>query len=99
MRTDIELIKETFTTRIKYGIVTASGVNKQVPIFRVIATADDEITVDLYVDDTITGNITKAQLILDNGHVIRERTNLGNKDETFGLLVGFKWKLSAVDTN
>jgi hypothetical protein len=99
MRTDIELIKETFITRIKYGIVTVSGVNKQVPIFRAVATAEDEITVDLYLDDTISGNITKAQLILDNGQVIRERSNLGSKDETYGLLVGFKWKLSAVDTN
>lgn len=99
MRTDIELIKETFITRITHGIVTVSGVNKEVPIFRAESTAEDEITVDLYLDDTITGDITKAQLILDNGQVIRERTNLGSKDETFGLLVGFKWQLSAVDTN
>lgn len=99
MRTDIELIKETFITRIKYGIVTVDGVNKQVPIFSAVATDEDEITVDLYLDDTIAGNISKAQLILDNGQVIRERTNLGIKDETYGLLVGFKWKLSAVETN
>lgn len=99
MRTDIELIKETFQTRIKYGIVTVSGVDKQVPIYRAVTNAQDEIIVDLYLDDTIVGNITKAKLILDNGQVIRERSNLGNKDGTYGLLIGFKWKLSAVETN
>jgi len=99
MRTDIELIKETFITRIKYGLVTVDGADKQVPIFRAVAAAEDEISVDLYLDDTITGNITKAKLVLDNGQIIRERSNLGSKDGTYGLLVGFKWKLSAVETN
>jgi len=99
MRTDIELIKETLRTRIKHGIVTVSGVNHQIPIFRSLANAQDEIIIDLYLDDTIVGNITRATLVLDNGQVIRERSNLGTKDETYGLLIGFKWKLSTVEIN
>lgn len=54
------------------------------------------IKVYAYLDETLTGTITKYRLVMTNGKIFDEKTDSISKDDTRGLLVLFEYKIMEV---
>jgi len=85
--------KNFFKNLIKEGRYVVGGVTKNIDIFR-IEQDGDQITVYLYLDDSIKGSISKYQLIDTDGDVFDDAPDSVTKSEIQGILVAFRYKLS-----
>ncbi|WP_046180396.1 hypothetical protein [Domibacillus tundrae] len=77
---------------IKEGRYTIGGVKTTAPIYKSSLTGD-VITIQLYLDDSVKGTITKFELMDQKGQVFDDQPDNIIKPETNGLLVTFKYTL------
>jgi hypothetical protein len=88
-------LKDWLKSFIKEGRYTVNGVTKTTPIFQV-KQEGDVVTFYLYLDDTVSGTITKIQLIDQDGAVFDDQPDNITKSSINGLLVAFKYTLKKV---
>ena len=77
---------------VKEGRYIIGGVTKTTPIFRVLQEGD-QITVYLYLNDSVAGSITKFQLIDVDGDVFDDQPDSVSKKDINGVLVAFRYSL------
>ncbi|MEH7214792.1 hypothetical protein V7079_22805 [Priestia megaterium] len=80
---------------IKEGQYTLNGVKYKTPIYRTDITGD-VITFMLYLDDSVTGTITRFELLDQDGASFDDTPDSINKKGISGLLVEFKYTLKKV---
>ncbi len=77
---------------VKEGQYVINGVTKKTPIFKT-EKSGDEITFYLYLDDGVSGTITKFQLVDVEGDIFDDEPDNVVKQSTKGLLVVFRYSL------
>ena len=80
---------------IKEGQYTIGGVKYKTPIYKTDLTGD-VITIYLYLDDTVSGTITKFELLDQDGAVFDDQPDNIVKPNINGLLISFKYTLKRV---
>ncbi|MFP7470011.1 hypothetical protein SFC55_03300 [Niallia taxi] len=85
-------VKTFFKNMVKEGRYIIGGVTKTTPIFRVLQEGD-QITVYLYLNDSVAGSITKFQLIDVDGDVFDDQPDSVSKKDINGVLVAFRYSL------
>lgn len=88
-------IKNYFRSLVKEGRYTIDGVTKSIDIFQ-IDQSGDNITVYLYLNDQIAGNITKYQLVDIDGEIIDDAPESITKKGIRGILVAFRYSIKKV---
>ena len=84
--------KNFFKSLVKEGRYVIGGVSYPTPIFQTIQSGD-QITFYLYLDDSISGSITKFQLIDVDGDVFDDQPDSVSKKDITGVLVAFRYSL------
>lgn len=77
------------------GKYTKDGVVYTTPIFKT-SVVGDNINIYLYLDDSVSGNITQVQLIDRDGEVFDSQPENIAKPSINGLLVTFTYSLKKV---
>ncbi|WP_419882801.1 hypothetical protein ACN6MY_03770 [Peribacillus sp. B-H-3] len=77
---------------IKEGQYTMGGVKYKTPIYKTDLTGD-VATIYLYLDDSVSGTITKFELIDQDGATFDDQPDNINKPNINGLLISFKYTL------
>jgi len=80
---------------ISHGTYTKGGVTTTMPI-QSINLSGDVITVQFYLDDSVSGLITKFQVIDIDGGVFDDQPDSINKPNLNGLLITFKYTLKRI---
>jgi hypothetical protein len=88
-------MKDWLQSKIAYLRYTNNGVDKTALIFN-ISQAGDVITVQFYLDDTVSGNITRFMVIDNDGAIFDDQPDNITKPTLNGLLVTFKYTLRRV---
>jgi hypothetical protein len=88
-------MKDYLQGLIKEGRYTIGGVKYTTPLFNV-ERSGDVITFYLYLDDTVSGTITKFELLDTNGDVFDDQPDNITKPSINGLLVTFKYTVQRV---
>jgi hypothetical protein len=88
-------MKNWLLSFIKEGQYTMGGKKYKTPIFKTDLTGD-VITIYLYLDDSVSGNITRFELIDQEGDVFDDQPDNISKPNINGLLVSFKYTLKRV---
>lgn len=85
-------VKTFFKNMVKEGRYIIGGVTKTTPIFQTLQEGD-QITFYLYLDDSVSGSITKFQLIDMDGEVFDDQPDSVSKKDINGVLVAFRYSL------
>lgn len=88
-------MKDWLQNLIKEGRYTIGGVAKTTPIFKTDRSGD-VITFYLYLDDTVSGTVTKLELLDTAGAVFDDQPDTIIKPSLNGLLVAFKYTVRRV---
>ncbi|XJZ25939.1 hypothetical protein ACF5W4_11055 [Bacillota bacterium Lsc_1132] len=88
-------MKDWLQALIKEGRYTIAGVAKTTPIFKVERNGD-VITFYLYLDNNISGTVTKFELIDKDGTVFDDQPDNIVKPSLNGLLATFKYTVRRV---
>lgn len=88
-------LKDWLQGRIAKGTYTIGGVTKDMPIYS-LTQSGDVITLQFYLDDTVSGTITKFQVIDTDGAVFDDQPDSITKPALNGLLVTFKYTIKRV---
>ena len=88
-------LKNWLMNTIKQGRFTKDGVQYFIPIFKVDLTGD-VITIYLYLDDSVSGKITRIELLDQDGVTFDDQPDNITKPTINGLLVSFKYTLKRV---
>ena len=80
---------------ISKGTYTIGGTTKDIPIHSTKIDGDT-FHVNLYLDDTVVGNVTNTGLYSYKGTLLADRPDYISKPEDKGLLIVYKFKLSEV---
>ena len=91
----IEEFAEAMLGIITKGTYTIDGVTKDVPIHST-KISEGTFQVNIYLDDTVVGNITNTGLYSYKGTLLADRPDYIGKPEDKGLLIVYKFKLSEV---
>ncbi|WP_026678224.1 hypothetical protein [Fictibacillus gelatini] len=78
---------------IRDGQYTMNGKKYRTPIFKTDITGDI-VTVYLYLDDSVSGTVTKFELLDPDGETFDDSPKNITKTAANGLLVYFQYKLS-----
>lgn len=87
--------KNALVGLIQQGKYTKNGVVYTTPIFKT-SIVGDNVNIYLYLDDTVSGNITQIQLIDRDGVVFDSQPENITKPSINGLLVTFTYSLKKV---
>ncbi|WP_437831796.1 hypothetical protein ACQRXC_08810 [Niallia taxi] len=90
-------LKTYFVNQIKEGRYFIGSTSYKIDIFQ-IKQSGDQITVYLYLNDSIKGSITKYQLIDVDGAVFDDAPDSITKTEIQGVLVAFRYTLTKVSS-
>ncbi len=85
-------LKTYFKNRVKEGRYVIGGVTKTIDIFETLQEGD-QITFYLYLDDSISGAITKYQLIDLDGDIFDDQPESITKKNINGVLVAFRYSV------
>lgn len=88
-------LKEFLLNNIKQGRYTMNGVKYLTPLYKTDLTGD-VITIYLYLDDSVSGTITRFELLDQDGDVFDDQPDNIVKPNINGLLVAFKYTLKRV---
>ncbi|WP_281885703.1 hypothetical protein [Paenibacillus sp. YYML68] len=88
-------MKDWLQGMISHGTYTKGGVETTMPI-HAISQAGDVITVQFYLDDNVSGTITKFKVIDKEGGVFDDQPDSIVKPALNGLLITFKYTLKRV---
>lgn len=80
---------------IKEGQYTLNGVKYKIPIYQTDLTGD-VVKFYLYLDDSITGKITRFELLDQDGSTFDDTPDNITKPSISGLLVEFQYTLKKV---
>lgn len=80
---------------LSHGTYTNNGVTSTMPI-QSINLVGDVITVQFYLDDSVSGTITKFQVIDKDGGVFDDQPDSIAKPNLNGLLITFKYTLKKI---
>ncbi|MED3965054.1 hypothetical protein [Niallia taxi] len=83
-------VKNNFKNMVKEGRYIIGGVTKNINIFKILQEGD-QITFYLYLDDSISGNITAFQLIDVDGDLFDDQPDSVTKKDINGVLVAFRY--------
>ena len=86
----ISLIYDNIKNNLLKCQVLVDGSYKDIDIQKT-EISGTSIKVYAYLDETITGTITKYRLIMNNGKIFDERNDSVTKDATRGLLTLFEY--------
>lgn len=86
----ISLIYDNIKNNLLKCQVLVNGSYKDIDIQKT-EISGTSIKVYAYLDETITGTITKYRLIMNNGKIFDERNDSVTKDATRGLLTLFEY--------
>lgn len=90
-----ESFKDWIQGRISHGNYTVDGQVKEMQIYK-LERSGDVITVQFYLDDTVSGNISKFQVLATDGTVFDDQPDSITKPSLNGLLVTFKYTIKRV---
>lgn len=85
-------VKNHFKNLVKEGRYEKNGTFFSIPLFQTRENGD-QITFYLYLNASITGPITKFQLIDKDGEVFDDEPDSVNKKDINGILVAFRYSL------
>lgn len=88
-------MKDWLRGKISHGTYTIGGLTKTMPI-HALTQSGDIITVQFYLDNTVSGTITKFQVIDNDGAVFDDQPDNISKPSLNGLLITFKYTLKRV---
>lgn len=80
---------------IKQGRYTMNGIQYLIPIYRTDLTGD-VITIYLYLDDSVSGTITRFELLDQDGDTFDDQPDNISKPNINGLLIEFQYTLKRV---
>ncbi|MGG3677478.1 hypothetical protein ABEU95_12375 [Heyndrickxia faecalis] len=87
--------KQALINLLQQGQYTMDGKTYTTPIFKTTIDGDN-VNVYLYLDDSVSGNITQVQLIDRDGAVFDTQTENISKPSINGLLITFTYNLKKV---
>lgn len=85
----ISFLYEAINNNLSHGLILVDGSDVQVDIHKT-ELLDNKIRIFLYADETISGNITRYQIIEKSGKVFMEKNDNIVKDNERGLLLLFE---------
>jgi hypothetical protein len=88
-------MKDWLRNKISHGTYTIGGVEKSMPI-RSLTQSGDVATLEFYLDDSVSGTITKFKVIDTDGDVFDDQPDAITKPALNGLLITFKYTLKRV---
>lgn len=88
-------VKAWFQSMISHGTYTIGGTVTTMPI-QSLTSSGDVITLQFYLADTVSGAITRFQVIDKDGAVFDDQPDSIQKPALNGLLVTFKYTISKV---
>jgi hypothetical protein len=88
-------VKNALIGLLLRGQYTKNGVVYTTPIFKTSVDGDN-INIYLYLDDTVSGNVTQVQLIDRDGEVFDSQPENISKPSINGLLFTFTYALKKV---
>lgn len=91
----IQKFAKAMANIVSKGTYTVGGVTKDLPIHST-KVEGDTFYVNLYLDDTVVGNITNTKLYDYEGTILADRPDSIVKPAEKGLLIVYKFKLSEV---
>ncbi|UZH06413.1 hypothetical protein [Heyndrickxia coagulans] len=91
----LQKFKQALINLLLEGRYTMNGKTYSTPIFKTSIDGDN-VNVYLYLDDSVSGNITQVQLIDRDGAVFDTQTENINKPSINGLLITFTYNLKKV---
>lgn len=91
----IQKFAKAMANIVSKGTYTVGGVTKDLPIHST-KIEGDTFYINLYLDDTVVGNITNTKLYDYEGTLLADRPDSITKPADKGLLIVYKFKLSEV---
>lgn len=91
----IQKFAKAMANIVSKGTYTVGGVTKNLPVHST-KIENDTFYINLYLDDTVIGNITNTKLYDYEGTLLAERPDSIDKIADKGLLIVYKFKLSEV---
>ncbi|MBL5768232.1 hypothetical protein MXL46_08140 [Heyndrickxia sporothermodurans] len=88
-------LKNMLLNLIKEGQYTLDGKKYKTPLFKT-ELSGDIITIYLYLDDNVSGKITRFELLDQDGDTFDDQPDNITKPNINGLLISFKYSLKRV---